>query len=112
MSLSSILRSYGVSELRVIRLLAISGSLRAVSSSTTVLRVASALAPPNVEVEVYEGIGSLPHFNPDDEDPLPAPVADFRAHIQRAEGLVICSPEYAHGVPGSLGIRSRLSHGR
>jgi len=91
-----------MSDPRPVRLLAISGSLRASSSNTVVLRAVSALAPPGVEVELYPGLASLPPFNPDlEESDLPA-VADFRARLNAADGVLIASPEYAHGVPGVL----------
>jgi NAD(P)H-dependent FMN reductase len=45
----------------------------------------------------------LPHFNPDlDVEPLPASVADLRARIKAANGLLISSPEYARGVAGAM----------
>ncbi|HEY4125509.1 MAG TPA: NADPH-dependent FMN reductase [Rhizomicrobium sp.] len=85
------------------RLLAISGSLRAVSSNTSLLKAAQLLAPPTLQIELYEGLASLPHFNPDlDVEPLPPTVAALRAKIAVADGLLISSPEYARGVPGSL----------
>ena len=87
---------------RAIRILAISGSLRAASSNSAVLRAAIALAPPEVEIVIYDGIGTLPHFNPDLEDCQPAGVLDFRAQIQTADGVLIACPEYAHGVPGTM----------
>ena len=88
---------------RHLRILAISGSLRAVSSSGTVLDAAARLAAPNVIVERYSGIGSLPHFNPDVEEvALPTEAAGWRAAVGGADALLIASPEYAHGVPGSL----------
>jgi NAD(P)H-dependent FMN reductase len=87
----------------VIRLLAISGSLRAVSTNTTLLKAAAALAPPGMTIELWDGLGGLPHFNPDlDVDPLPPPVAAWRARVAEVDGLLISSPEYARGVPGSL----------
>lgn len=87
---------------RPIRILAISGSLRAASSNTTLLRAAASLAPEGVVVEQFEGLGDLPHFNPDLEDaPIPA-VLDWRARLKAADGVLISSPEYAHGVPGVL----------
>jgi len=87
----------------VTRLLAISGSLRAVSTNTTLLKAAMALAPPGMTIELWDGLGGLPHFNPDlDADPLPLPVAAWRRHVADADGLLISSPEYARGVPGSL----------
>ncbi|HEX6535013.1 MAG TPA: NADPH-dependent FMN reductase [Gemmatimonadaceae bacterium] len=85
------------------RILAISGSLRAASSNTAVVRAAAALAPAGVDVEIYDGLGALPHFNPDlDVEPLPSEVAELREAVARADALLISSPEYAHGVPGSL----------
>ncbi|MBI1197207.1 MAG: FMN reductase [Phenylobacterium sp.] len=84
------------------RLLAISGSLRAASSNTRVIEALARLAPAGVAVEVYRGLGELPHFNPDLEDSLPATVADLRRRVGEADGLVICSPEYAHGVAGTM----------
>ena len=54
-------------------------------------------------IDLYDGLGGLPHFNPDlDVDPLPAPVSDLRARVGAADGLLFSSPEYARGVPGSL----------
>jgi NAD(P)H-dependent FMN reductase len=86
-------------------LLAISGSLRERSTNTEVLRATALLAPKAMRVALYDGLASLPHFNPDlDREGviLPAPVQELRAQIAAADGLLICSPEYAHGVPGAL----------
>ena len=86
-----------------LHILAISGSLRARSSNTAVLRAAASVAPPDVVVTLYDGLATLPHFNPDDDIGEPPPtVLDLRARIGAADGLLFCSPEYAHGVPGSL----------
>lgn len=85
------------------KLFAISGSLRARSFNTALLRAAAGLLPEGATVSLYEGMAELPHFNPDlDVDPAPGPVAELRARIAEADGVLICSPEYAHGVPGSL----------
>ncbi len=83
-------------------LLGISGSLRKASSNTTLLRAAQKLAPKNVEIILYRDLATLPHFNPDLEDPLPLAVAKLRNQIQKADGLLFSTPEYAHGIPGSL----------
>ena len=90
-----------------VRVLAISGSLRAASSNTVLLRAAAIVAPPGVDVALYEGLGTLPHFNPDldralDDPLLPAEARALRTRVGEADALLICSPEYAHGVPGSL----------
>jgi chromate reductase, NAD(P)H dehydrogenase (quinone) len=87
----------------MIKILAISGSLRSNSSNTTLLRAISALAPDRIQISIYEGIGNLPHFNPelDGEIPLPS-VRDWRNQLKQADGIIFCTPEYAHGVPGVL----------
>lgn len=85
--------------------LAISGSLRAGSSNAALLQAAVGIAPAGMEIRVFEGLGGLPHFNPDlDVEGLepPAAVGALRARIAAADGLIICSPEYAHGVPGAV----------
>jgi len=78
------------------RIVAIPGSLRAASSNKLALQAMKALAPANVDVEICEGLGTLPHFNPDlDIDgaiPPPA-VIDLRERLRAADGLLISSPE-------------------
>ena len=85
------------------KLLAISGSLRAASLNTSVLHAARRLAPEGVGIELFEGIDRLPFFNSDLESGhLPEQVAHFRAAIAAADGLLISSPEYARGVSGVM----------
>ena len=84
-------------------ILGISGSLRAESSTTALLRALAALAPTTMEVSLYEGLADLPHFSPDlDVEPAHPAVAQLRTALHAADGVVICTPEYAYGVPGSL----------
>ncbi|UKS25752.1 NAD(P)H-dependent oxidoreductase [Paenibacillus sp. HWE-109] len=87
----------------MMNILAISGSLRTVSSNTKLIQVLSALAPVGIEINIYEGIGELPHFNPDlDGDEPPQAVQEWRKVLQAADGVILSTPEYAHGVPGVL----------
>jgi len=92
-----------MNDVRAIRVLAISGSLRRTSSNTALLNAAAQLAPSGIEVATYEDLGQLPPFNPDlDTDTPPTPVCAFRAALQSADAVLLSSPEYAHGVPGVL----------
>ena len=84
------------------RFLTLCGSLRAASSNSRALAAAALLAPREIVIEHYDAIGTLPHFNPDFEDALPASVVDLRERVNRAEGLLISCPEYARGIPGSF----------
>lgn len=85
-----------------LRILAISGSLRAASTNTALLRAAAALAPPDVVISVFAEIADLPHFNPDQEHPPPAAVARWQALLHQSDAILVACPEYAHGVPGSF----------
>jgi len=87
------------------RVVAISGSLRSASTNAALLRAASQVAPRDMEFVFYDKVGEIPHFNPDlDEDDASPPdiVREFRRLLVDADGIVICCPEYAHGVPGAL----------
>jgi chromate reductase, NAD(P)H dehydrogenase (quinone) len=87
----------------VVRVLAISGSLRRVSSNTALVHAAVRLAPPSAKVSIYSQMERLPPFNPDlDTDVPPAAVQEFRRALQSCDAVLISSPEYAHGVPGVL----------
>jgi chromate reductase len=85
------------------KILAISGSLRAGSSNHAILRFLGGLAPKSLSYIVYDGLSQLPHFDPGlDNNGPPETVAAFRKLIAEADGIIICTPEYAYGVPGSL----------
>ncbi len=89
------------------KILAISGSLRAGSSNSAILRVAARVAPPPITVEVHAGLDALPFFNPDldralDDPALPFAVCELRQAIAESDAVLISSPEYAHGISGVL----------
>jgi NAD(P)H-dependent FMN reductase len=83
--------------------LLLSGSLRGASTNTAVLRTVAALAPPGVEAVLFEGLATLPHFNPDHEaGPLHEAVDQLRQAIRDADAVVFSTPEYAGAMPGSF----------
>ena len=84
-------------------ILAISGSLRATSTNTNLLRAVAELAPSGTTVTLYNGLDNLPHFSPDrDTDMPPDAVSRLRTLLRNADAVVICTPEYIHGMPGTL----------
>jgi NAD(P)H-dependent FMN reductase len=84
-------------------ILAISGSLRALSSNTALLQAAALVAPPGIEIALYSNLGQLPHFNPDlDGNDVHPAVTDFRQRVKQADAVIFSVPEYAHGLPGVL----------
>jgi chromate reductase, NAD(P)H dehydrogenase (quinone) len=88
------------------RVLAICGSLQEKSSNLNLLRWAMANPPPGVELELYDGLRALPHFDPDLErdqpDSAPAAVRELRRAVAGSDALLIAMPEYGHSLPGSL----------
>ena len=87
------------------RILAISGSLRAGSYNTALARAAAELAPDGVEIEVYDGLGLVPHYDEDlDQEGIetPATVAELRRRIDEADALLLVTPEYNGSTTGVL----------
>jgi len=85
------------------RILAISGSLRAASHNTALLRAAAELAPDGVEVQMFEGLDRLPHYNEDhDSDEPHAEVRRLREQIAGADVVLISTPEYNGSMPGHV----------
>jgi NAD(P)H-dependent FMN reductase len=83
--------------------LLISGSTRSGSTNTAALRTVHALAPPELDTAIFDGLAALPAFNPDDDhEPLPTPVAQLRAAVHDADALLFCTPEYAGALPGAF----------
>ncbi|MDR3613271.1 MAG: NAD(P)H-dependent oxidoreductase [Candidatus Obscuribacterales bacterium] len=85
-----------------LNILAFSGSLRVASLNTAFLRAMARLSPPNFEISIYRGLGYFPLFNPDISLTPPAIVANFQSRVAESDALIIASPEYAHGVTGTI----------
>jgi chromate reductase len=84
-------------------ILGISGSLRRGSHNTSLLRAAAQSLPSGAELEIFDGLGDLPHYDADlDVDPVPVPVARLREAIAAADGVLIATPEFNGSIPGAL----------
>ena len=84
------------------RVLVFAGSLRKESFTKATAHALCALAPKDFDIEVYP-LPDLPNYNQDSEgETLPAAVAELRAAIAGADGLVIVTPEYNRSIPGLL----------
>ncbi len=85
------------------RILGISGSLRAASFNTALLRAAAELAPEDVELTLYEGLAQLPPYNEDHETgDAPAEVRRLREEIADADAVLFATPEYNTTMPGQM----------
>jgi len=88
-----------------INVLAICGSTRASSSNHHLIKAITDLGARVFDIQLFGGLTELPHFNPDQDlspDAAPAAVQQFRKQLEAADAVLICTPEYAIGVPGTL----------
>lgn len=85
------------------KVLAISGSLRADSHNTALLRAAQKFNT-GLDIEIYDGLRDIPAYDQDLDTPhaRPAAVADLRERINAADGLLIATPEFNYSIPGTL----------
>jgi NAD(P)H-dependent FMN reductase len=88
--------------LALISCLAVSGSLRQASSNTLLLDIAATLAPAGMSINIFKSLGELPHFNPDLDLLQSQAVRTWIAEVRQAHGFIVSTPEYAHGLPGTL----------
>lgn len=85
------------------KVLGVAGSLRRASYNRALLHAARELAPPGMEIILFEQLAEIPLFDQDLEARGdPEPVAAFKRAIAQADGLLIATPEYNYGVPGVL----------
>lgn len=84
-------------------ILAICGSTRQHSSNHQLIKCIASIFSEQVQINLLHNISTLPHYNPDDDkEKAPEAVTHFRNLVLQSDGILICTPEYAHGVPGSL----------
>jgi chromate reductase len=87
----------------VVNLIGLSGSLRTDSTNTALLRALQSETAQGCTLTLYDRLGALPIFNPDEEGAcVPLVAARLNEAVSRADGMVISCPEYAHGIPGGL----------
>ena len=85
------------------RIIAISGSTRKNSVNLNLINAIIELSSGKLSIKIFEGLSRIPHFNPDlDNDQPPEEVSNFRKQLNEANGILICTPEYAMGIPGTL----------
>jgi chromate reductase, NAD(P)H dehydrogenase (quinone) len=91
-----------IEPLRSLRVLGFAGSLRRASYNRALLRAATELAPSGMLIETFD-LAPIVLYNADVETRgAPEPVAAFRQAIRQADGILMVTPEYNHGVPGVM----------
>lgn len=81
----------------------IAGSLREASFNRALLRAARDLAPPALQIEIFDRLAEVPMFNADVEaEGDPEPVTALKQAVDAADALLLVTPEYNGGVTGPM----------
>ena len=84
------------------KVLGLSGSLRAGSDTAKLLRAAGDLLPPEADLTIFDGLKRIPPFDEDDEHARPDSVQALFDAIAEADAVLVATPEYNHSIPGQL----------
>ena len=85
------------------KIIAISGSTRQNSVNLSLINAIAELTSDKLDINIFQRLSDIPHFNQDlDTGDPPERVTDFRKQLKEADGVLICTPEYAMGMPGTL----------
>ena len=85
------------------KVIAIPGSTRQNSANLDLINAIIELYSHQLDIKIFKDLSEIPHFNPDlDTDCPPKTIVEFRKELNEADGILICTPEYAMGVPGTL----------
>src|SRR5271169_5569843 len=85
-----------------LKILGIAGSLRRGSYNAAALRAAQELAPAGMTIDIFD-IAAIPLYNEDVKaQGFPPVVADLRARIKAADGVLLATPEYNYATSGAM----------
>ena len=84
------------------RILGISGSLRAGSLNTQLLRLAAEALPDGVELDLYEDLATIPPFDHDLVDLAPDEVERLKEAVAESDAILVATPEFNGSIPGQL----------
>ena len=84
-------------------ILAIIGSASANSANEKLIAIFKDLTKDELNLTIFNQLKNLPHFDPElSSNNPPAEIAEFRRSIEKADGIVICTPEYIFSIPSGL----------
>lgn len=83
-------------------ILAIIGSASSISSNLKLVEKIASLTSKEFNLTIYNDLKTLPHFDPELSDNPPKQIIEFRKNIEKADGIIICTPEYVFSIPSGL----------
>ena len=84
-------------------ILAIVGSAGENSSNEQLVGILAELSRDYFNISIFKDLKKLPHFDPflSTENP-PGEIIEVRNLIEKADGIIICTPEYVFSIPAGL----------
>lgn len=84
-------------------ILVIIGSASSNSTNLKLVRKIADFAGNEFSLTIFNELKSLPHFDPElSLGNPPKQVVEFRKSIEKANGIIICTPEYVFSIPSGL----------
>lgn len=84
-------------------ILAVIGSASSNSSNLKIIEQIASLTQSEFQLTIFNDLKSLPHFDPElSENNPPKQIVDFRKTIDKADAIIICTPEYVYSIPSGL----------
>jgi chromate reductase len=84
-------------------ILAIIGSASSNSANLKLVEKIASLTSKLLNITIYNDLKTLPHFDPElSVDNPPSQIIEFRKSIEKADGIIICTPEYIFSIPSGL----------
>ena len=84
-------------------ILAIIGSASSNSTNLKLVEKIAGLTENAFDLIIFNDLKTLPHFDPElSADHPPVPIVEFRQAIEKADGIIICTPEYVFSIPSGL----------
>ncbi len=85
------------------KIVAIVGSASANSSNLAIVKYLESLSSSEIDFEIIDDLKHYPHFAPElSVENTPVEIVQFRASIAKADGIIICTPEYVFSIPSGL----------
>ena len=79
------------------------GSASQTSANQKLVDNLVSLAKDDFHFTIFNDLKSLPHFDPDlSTTNPPKQIGELRNSIEKAEGIIICTPEYVFSIPSGL----------
>jgi chromate reductase len=79
------------------------GSASKNSANKKLIDIFADLTKNEFNLTIFNDLKALPHFDPDlSADNPPKLIMEFREAIDRADGIIICTPEYVFSIPSGL----------